>query len=117
MTDLTALLSAARDLASDGTNPEYDRALVELVCSFMPDREDDTRAWVKARVLPGAPPLALGDTVEVQSSPYSYLVGRFGEIVDLTAIDCSVAIHDSADAPYVFTHDQLRLVRPRRSAR
>lgn len=54
MVTLDSLIAAARGLASDGrTNPEYDRALVELVMNAAPglDNEDDTREWLESRIL------------------------------------------------------------------
>lgn len=46
---LTSLIEEARSLASeDGENPEYDRALVELVCAFMDGGRDSNNERVEA---------------------------------------------------------------------
>lgn len=58
MRTLIAILAVANSLASDGgSNPEYDRALVELCAGVMPGDPDVARELVEAIVLEKRPPL------------------------------------------------------------
>lgn len=48
------ILNVAQDLASvEGENPEYDRALVEMVANLMPGEYDANRAWAEAQIVKG----------------------------------------------------------------
>lgn len=48
MPDIPQLIAAAASLATDGedTNPEYDRALVELVGQFLPGDGDNVKVYL-----------------------------------------------------------------------
>lgn len=47
MTDINHLINTAAELASeDGSNPEYDRALVELVGQFIPGEREDRMTYL-----------------------------------------------------------------------
>lgn len=48
------LVAAAWNLASDnGENPEYDRALVELIAQFLPGDTDHIRPYLQPLILKG----------------------------------------------------------------
>jgi hypothetical protein len=51
MITLQNLVDAAADLASHGDNSEYDRALVELVATFMPGDRDNAKDYVSTLIL------------------------------------------------------------------
>lgn len=54
-TELRILIETAASLASEqGENPEYDRALVELIANLMPD---DARQYIAGLVLAPESPL------------------------------------------------------------
>ena len=84
--NITDIILVARDLRTDGPeNPEYDRALIEMVMDLsgkFPDDPDGRRAWAEREVLGGRPDHEAQRRCATCHEPV--MTDDMGQIVDVT---------------------------------